>query len=66
MNILKIGKISIDGTKIKANASKHQTLSWGYACKLEKQLKAEVERVGQQDGGSICGCVRANILAQAC
>ena len=43
MNILKIGKISIDGTKIKANASKHQALSWGYASKLEKQLKDEVE-----------------------
>ena len=39
MKILKIGKISIDGTKIKAKASKHQALSWGHACKIEKQLK---------------------------
>ncbi len=43
MKILTIGKISIDGTKIKANASKHQALSWGHACKLEKQLKDEVD-----------------------
>ena len=48
MNIFKIGKISIDGTKIKANASKHQALSWGHACKLEKQLKAEVESLLRQ------------------
>jgi transposase len=48
MKILKVGKISIDGTKIKANASKHQALSWGYACKLEKQLKAEVESLLRQ------------------
>ena len=48
MNILKLGKISIDGTKIKANASKHQALSWGHACKLEKQLKAEVDSLLRQ------------------
>ena len=48
MKILKIGKISIDGTKIKANASKHQALSWGYACKLEKQLKDEVDSLLRQ------------------
>ncbi len=48
MNILKIGKISLDGTKIKANASKHQALSWGHACKLEKQLKAEVDSLLRQ------------------
>ena len=48
MNILKVGKISLDGTKIKANASKHQALSWGYARKLEKQLKDEVESLLRQ------------------
>lgn len=42
MKIFKLGDIYIDGTKIKANASKHKALSWDYACKLEKQLKAEV------------------------
>lgn len=42
MKVLKLGKISLDGTKIKANASKHRALSWKYACKLERQLKAEV------------------------
>lgn len=43
MGALKLGTISLDGTKIKANASKHKALSWQYALKLEKQLTAEVE-----------------------
>ncbi|MBW1803387.1 MAG: IS1182 family transposase [Deltaproteobacteria bacterium] len=43
MGVLKLGSVSLDGTKIKANASKHHALSWGYACKLEKQLKDEIK-----------------------
>lgn len=42
---LKMGTISLDGTKMKANASKHKALSYKYACKLEAQLKAEVEEL---------------------
>ncbi len=42
MGILKLGDISMDGTKIKANASKHKAMSWEYACKLEEQLRNEV------------------------
>ena len=45
MGFLKLGKVSLDGTKIKANASKHHALSWDYACKLEEQLKAEVDQL---------------------
>lgn len=48
MNVLKLGKVSLDGTKIKANASKHHSLSWEHACKLEEQLKAEVEELLRQ------------------
>lgn len=47
MGLLKLGKVSLDGTKIKANASKHRALSWEYACKLEEQLKGEVEELLQ-------------------
>lgn len=43
MGVLKLGSVSLDGTKIKANASKHRALSWGSTCKLEKQLKAEIK-----------------------
>lgn len=45
MNILKMGKVSTDGSKIKANASKHKALSWEHANKLEEQLKSEVEQL---------------------
>lgn len=43
MKIFKLGDIYMDGTKIKANASKHKAMSWKYALELEKQLKEEVE-----------------------
>lgn len=39
MGVLKLGSVSLDGTKVKANASKHHALSWDYACKLQEQLK---------------------------
>ncbi len=42
MNTLKLGSVSLDGSKVKANASKHKALSYEHACKLEAQLKAEV------------------------
>lgn len=42
MGLMKLGKVSLDGTKVKANASRHRALSWGHACKIEKQLQAEV------------------------
>jgi len=45
MNVFKLGKISLDGTKIHANASKHQALSWKHACELEQKLKEEVARL---------------------
>jgi transposase len=45
MGVLKLGKVSLDGTKVHANASKHSALSWEHACKIEAQLRAEVEQL---------------------
>jgi len=42
MGVLKVGKVSLDGTKVHANASKHSALSWEHAGKIEAQLQAEV------------------------
>ena len=42
MGLVKLGTVSLDGTKIKANASKHKALSWAHANRLEGQLKGEV------------------------
>ena len=41
--LLKLGTVSLDRTKIKANASKHKALSWDYAHQLEAQFKQEID-----------------------
>lgn len=45
LGLLKLGTIGLDGTKIKANASKHAALSHGHALKLEEQLTREVREL---------------------
>ena len=40
--MLKLGTVSLDGTKVHANASRHSAMSYGHAKKLEAKLKAEV------------------------
>jgi transposase len=42
---LKVGLVSLDGTKIKADASKHQAMSWAGACGAEERLEAEIEEL---------------------
>jgi transposase len=48
MKLLKLGTVSLDGTKVKANASRHKAFSYDHACKLEQQLKAEVAELLKQ------------------
>jgi transposase len=45
LGCLEVGRVSLDGTKIKASASKHRALSLKGAEKLEVQLKREVRRM---------------------
>jgi transposase len=42
--VVKLGHVALDGTKIKANASKHKAMSYERMKKREAELKAEVER----------------------
>ena len=42
MGLVKVGRVSVDGTKVLANASRHSALSWEHACRLEQQLQGEV------------------------
>jgi transposase len=42
--LVKLGHVALDGTRIRANASKRQSISYGGMKRAEKQLKAEVER----------------------
>jgi transposase len=39
---VELGNISLDGSKIHADASKSKAVSWGYLPKVEQRLKAEV------------------------
>jgi len=43
--VLKLGNISLDGSKIHADASKSKAISYKRLLKLEKQLSAEVEEL---------------------
>jgi len=43
--LVKLGHVAIDGTKIKANASKYQSLSYQRMKDAEQELAAEVERM---------------------
>lgn len=45
MGFLQLGRVTLDGTKVKANASKHSALSWGHIRKLEKRLREEVQEL---------------------
>ena len=42
--LVKLGHVALDGTKIKANASKHKAMSYAHMKKREAELKAEVDR----------------------
>src|SRR6266403_5285794 len=42
--LVKLGHVALDGTKIKANASKHKAMSYERMKKRETELKAEVDR----------------------
>lgn len=42
--LVKLGHVALDGTKIKANASKHKAMSYARMTKREKELEAEVAR----------------------
>jgi transposase len=43
-DLVHLGHVALDGTKIKANASKHKAMSYGRMKKAEPELAAEVER----------------------
>jgi transposase len=46
--LIKLGHVAIDGTKLKANASKHKAMSYERMEEKEKQLREEVDKLLQQ------------------
>ncbi|MCI1047858.1 IS1182 family transposase [Caballeronia zhejiangensis] len=45
MKLVKLGRLALDGTKVKANASKHRALSYGHIGRIEAQLREEVQQL---------------------
>ena len=46
--LVKLGHVALDGTKIKANASKHKAMSYGRMTMTEQQLEAEIRALLEQ------------------
>jgi transposase len=45
---IKLGRVSLDGTKLKANAGKHKAMSYGRMKEKQQQLKEEVQQLLEQ------------------
>ena len=45
LGTLRMGTVSLDGSTVQGNASKHKAMSWGYANRLERQLQGEVQKL---------------------
>ena len=40
--LVKLGHVALDGTKVKANASKHKAMSYDHLCKREQELATQI------------------------
>src|SRR5262249_11148436 len=47
LGMVKLGNLATDGTRMRANASRHKAMSYGYMTKEIARLEAEVERLLQ-------------------
>ena len=45
---MKLGRVALDGSKVKANASKHKAMSYGRMDEAEKRLREEVRKLLSQ------------------
>ena len=52
MKLVKLGRIALDGTKVKANASRHRALSHGHIGRIETQLREEVQQLMEMAGNA--------------
>lgn len=46
--LVKLGRVAIDGSKFKANASKHKAMSYSHMCAQEKKLREEIAAIIEQ------------------
>ena len=50
--LVKLGRVALDGTKLKADASKHKAMSYGRMDEREAVLEAEVARILEEAGAT--------------
>ena len=50
LKLVKLGTLAVDGSKVKANASKHKAMSYGRMLKEEKRLRREIRDLIRQAG----------------
>ena len=48
VGLVRLGHVALDGTKLKANTSKHKAMSYGRMRQRETQLKAEIAQLVEQ------------------
>jgi transposase len=68
--LVQLGQVALDGTKLKANASKHKAMSYGRMLKTESELRSEIKRMlteaEQADAAEDCryGAARGDELPE--
>jgi len=48
LGLVKLGNLALDGSKVRANASRHKAMSYGYMTKEVERLRAEIAALLQQ------------------
>lgn len=46
--LIRLGRIGVDGTKVRASASRHKAMSYGRMCEEEARLAAEIAELAQR------------------
>src|SRR5712692_9927027 len=51
LGAVRVGRVALDGSKVKANASKHKAMSYDRMREKQRQLRAEVKQFARSGGG---------------
>lgn len=52
LGLVKLGTLAVDGSKVKANASRHKAMSYGRMLKEEKRLRREIRELLREAGAT--------------
>ena len=63
--LVQLGRIAIDGTKLRANASRHKAMSYGRMVAQERQLQAEIAALRGQIRGLLAEAEQVDVAEDA-